>query len=183
MANPVRTWLINHLRLHYSECPRGTDRHRLGSPTNAAPRRFNYLPRDATHWMAASLGDYCVISPAAIFLMFRLSIPTLHRNVNIVFVRPWWRHQMEPFSALLALCVGNSPVTGEFPSHRPVTRGFGVFFDLCLYKRVSKQSRRGDLRRHLAHYDVTVMHSWNLIEKYNRAYVFSRCWLPRCPDN
>ena len=29
---------------------------------------------------------------------------------------PWWRYQMEAFSALLALCVGNLPVTGEFPS-------------------------------------------------------------------
>ena len=48
--------------------------------------------------------------------------------------------QMEAFPALLALCVGNSPVTGEFPSQRPVTRGFDVFFDLCLNKRLSKQS-------------------------------------------
>ena len=32
----------------------------------------------------------------------------------------WWRHRMETFSALLALCVGNSSVTGEFPSQRPV---------------------------------------------------------------
>ena len=54
----------------------------------------------------------------------------------------WWRHQMETFSALLALCAKNSPVTGEFPSQRPVTRSFGVFFDLCLSKRLSKQSRR-----------------------------------------
>ena len=52
----------------------------------------------------------------------------------------WWRHQMETFSALLALCVGNSPVTGEFPSQRPVTRNFDVFFDLCLNKQLSKQS-------------------------------------------
>ena len=51
----------------------------------------------------------------------------------------WWRHQMETFSALLALCVGNSPVTGEFPSQRPVTRSFGVFFHLCLNNRLSKQ--------------------------------------------
>ena len=55
---------------------------------------------------------------------------------------PWWRHQMETFSALLALCVGNSPVTGEFPSQRPVTRCFDVFFDLRLNKRFIKQSRR-----------------------------------------
>ena len=51
-----------------------------------------------------------------------------------------WRHQMETFSALLALCVGNLPVTGEFPSQRPVTRSFDVFFHLCLNKRLSKQS-------------------------------------------
>ena len=52
----------------------------------------------------------------------------------------WWRHQMETFSALLAICVGNSPVTGEFPAQRPVTRIFNVFFDLRLNIRLSKQS-------------------------------------------
>ena len=52
----------------------------------------------------------------------------------------WWRHQMETFSALLALCAGNSPVTGEFPSQRQVTRSFDVFFDLHPKKRLSKQS-------------------------------------------
>ena len=50
------------------------------------------------------------------------------------------RHQMETFSALLALCAGNSPVPGEFPSQRPVTRGLDVFFDLRLNKQWSKQS-------------------------------------------
>ena len=38
------------------------------------------------------------------------------------------------------LCAGNSSVTGEFPSQRPVTRSFDVFFDLRLNKRLSKQS-------------------------------------------
>ena len=47
---------------------------------------------------------------------------------------------METFSALLALCVGNSPVPGEFPTQRPVTRSFDAFFDLRLNKRLSKQS-------------------------------------------
>ena len=42
----------------------------------------------------------------------------------------WWRHRMETFSALLAICAGNSPVPGEFPAQRPVTRSFDVFFDL-----------------------------------------------------
>ena len=52
----------------------------------------------------------------------------------------WWRHQMETFSTLLAICAGNSPVPGEFPTQRPVTRSFDVFFDLRLNKRLSKQS-------------------------------------------
>ena len=39
---------------------------------------------------------------------------------------------METFSALLALCAGNSPVTGEFPAQRPVTQSIDVFFDLRL---------------------------------------------------
>ena len=55
-------------------------------------------------------------------------------------VKPWRRHQMEKFSALLAICAGNSPVSGEFPAQRPVTRSFGVFFDLRLNERWSKQS-------------------------------------------
>ena len=52
----------------------------------------------------------------------------------------WWCYQMETFSALLALCAGNSPVTGEFPTRRPVTQSFDFFFDLCLNKRFSTQS-------------------------------------------
>ena len=42
--------------------------------------------------------------------------------------------------ALLAICAGNSPVTGEFPVQRLVTRSFDVFFDLRLDIRLSKQS-------------------------------------------
>ena len=53
----------------------------------------------------------------------------------------WWRYQMETFSALLAICSGNSPAPGEFPTQRPVTRSFDVFFDLRLNTRLRKQSR------------------------------------------
>ena len=62
----------------------------------------------------------------------------------LIFVYWWfscWRHQMEIFPALLAICAGNSPVCGEFPAQRPATRSFDVFFGLCLNKRLSKQSR------------------------------------------
>ena len=43
---------------------------------------------------------------------------------------------METYSALLALRAGFSSVTGEFPTQRPVTRSFDVFFDLRLNKRL-----------------------------------------------
>ena len=46
---------------------------------------------------------------------------------------------METFSALLAICAGNSP-DRWIPRTRPVTRSFDVFFDLRLNKLLSKQS-------------------------------------------
>ena len=61
------------------------------------------------------------------------------------------------FFALLAFFAGSSPVTGEFPSHSPVARSFDAFYDLRLNKRLSKQWRGWRLRRHHAHYDVTIM--------------------------
>ena len=71
----------------------------------------------------------------------------------------WWRHQMETFSALLAICAGNSPVAGQFPAQRPVRRSFDVFFDLlciCINGCVNNREA-GDFKRHCTHYDVTVM--------------------------
>ena len=119
----------------------------------------------------------------------------------------WWRHQMETFSTLLALCAGNSPVfyficawtngwvnhrdasdcrrhhvhydvtamipyqvisslqvflqmphAGEFPSQRPITRSFDFYSLICVWMNGSVNNREADdLRRHRAHYDVTVM--------------------------
>ena len=84
---------------------------------------------------------------------------------------------METLSVLLALCAGNSPVTGEFPTQRPVTRIFDVFFDLHLNKRLSKNREAGDLRRHNVHYGVTVMLSeiWIKI-MYNGLNRRERIW-------
>ena len=76
----------------------------------------------------------------------------------------WWRQQMETFSVLLALCAGNSPVTGEFPAQRPVTRSFDVFFVLRLNKRLSKQSwgwwSETPLRPLWRHCNVCIMCLW-----------------------
>ena len=65
--------------------------------------------------------------------------PVLKRETEWL-IETWWRHQMETFSALLVLCVGNSPVNGEFPAQRPVTRSFDIFFDPHPNTRLSKQS-------------------------------------------
>ena len=53
---------------------------------------------------------------------------------------------------MLALCKG-------FPSQRPVTQSFDVFFDLRQNKRLSKTNSRVavDLRHHRAHNDLIIM--------------------------
>ena len=65
---------------------------------------------------------------------------------------PWWRHQMETFSALLAICAGNSPV--------PQTKATDAelwFFFICVWINGWVNNREaGDLRRYRAHYDVIV---------------------------
>ena len=62
-----------------------------------------------------------------------------HRS-RLMHKYTWWLHQMETFSVLLAVCARSSPVPGEFPAQRPVTRSFDIFFDLRLNKRLRKQS-------------------------------------------
>ena len=79
------------------------------------------------------------------------------RSRSVCYNFSWWRHQTEIFSALLALCAGNSPVTGEIPSQGPVTRSFEVFFDQRLNQRFSKQSWGRGFETHCSHYDVIVM--------------------------
>ena len=64
---------------------------------------------------------------------------TYTKIIRLVVRSAWWRHQMETFSALLAICVGNSPVRGEFPSQRPVTRSIDIFFYLRPNKWLNKQ--------------------------------------------
>ena len=69
---------------------------------------------------------------------------------------------MEKFPAWLPLCAGNSPVTGESPAQRAVT-GTLMFSLICarIYGWVNN-FEAGDLRRHRAHYDVTVMRISNI---------------------
>ena len=93
-----------------------------------------------------------------------------NRQTNVIFllvitmfifckwgIWTWWRHQMETFWSSLVICAGNSPVTGEFPAQRPVTRAlvfplFGAWINGWV-----NNCEPVDLRPHRAHYDVTVM--------------------------
>ena len=64
---------------------------------------------------------------------------------------PWWRQQMETFSALLAICAENSPHKGQW-------RGALMFSLICVLINGWVNNRQaGDLRRYRAHYDASVM--------------------------
>ena len=90
-----------------------------------------------------------------------LSITSFWYSTLVVSVTAWWRHQMETLSALLAICTGNSPVTGEFPAQRPMTLSFYVFFDLPWINRWANNRESGDLIHHRAHYGVAIMEPLN----------------------
>ena len=87
---------------------------------------YNYIIRKIIPQLCVAIIDYPNHNLSEVVSQF----PTLQVS--------WWRHQMETFSALLAICTGNPPVSGEFPAQRPVTRSFDVFFDLRTNKRLSK---------------------------------------------
>ena len=91
-----------------------------------------------------------------VFNRFCLSI-SQHWFMRGFGAMPLWRFQMETFSALLALCEGNPPVTVGLPSQRPVMRSFDISVSCAWTNGRASNRDTGDLRCHRAHYDVTVM--------------------------
>ena len=79
----------------------------------------------------------------------------------------WWRHQMKTLSALLAICAGNSPVTGEFPRTKASdAEELWCFFICAWINHWVINGEAGDLRRYRVHYDVIVMVKYeNLVVK------------------
>ena len=65
---------------------------------------------------------------------------------------------------LLSLCAWIAPVTDEFPSQRPVTQSFDVFFDVRLNKRLDNQSWS---RR----FETPLRSFW----RYRNAYMLGDC--------
>ena len=86
---------------------------------------------------------------------------------------------MEAFSALLAICVGNSPVTGEFPRK-------GQWREVWCFRGSAPEH----FRRHHTHYDVIVMNQtfqsswqnqtapryfhWALVVAFPKRYKYSK---------
>ena len=83
---------------------------------------------------------------------------------------------METFSTLLAICVGNSPVTSEFHAQRPVTRSFDSFFGLRLNKWLSKWLWGWWFETHRAHYDVIVMWVFIMAESWEVKIYVNQFW-------
>ena len=91
------------------------------------------------------------------FVRLMNKVVWIQLKIHHIEIDTCWRHQMETYSASLALCAGNSPAPDEFPAKRPVAQSFDVFFDLRPNRRFSKRGEAGDMKRHRAHYDVIVM--------------------------
>ena len=105
--------------------------------------------------------------------IFLLKWPPFCLGLNVITYSPTichycrprstrWRHQMETFSALLAICAGNSPVPVNSP-HKGQWRGALVFSLICAWINDWVNNREaGDLRRRRSHYDVIVMTYWRI---------------------
>ena len=138
---------------------------------------IQYIPRNM-HTVFALLCFVVVIH----WLIFPYPSGLLHwhcGNLTIAPVpakQPWWiwintscefimndcitttkQSTTKPCAYFLGYTVYHMMPAGEFPSQRPVTRSFDDFFDLQLNKRLNKNRDTADLKRHRAHYDLTVM--------------------------
>ena len=90
------------------------------------------------HWLPGSslfrpISAFSISHRICILVPYCCGYGTLY--VSILYMA-WWRHQMETFSALLALCAVNSPHKDQWHVE------LWCFFYLHLNKRLSKQSRR-----------------------------------------
>ena len=83
---------------------------------------------------------------------------------------------METFSTLLAICAGNSPVPGEFPTQRPVTWSFDVFFDVRLNKRLNKQSWGWWFEVPSRHYNEHSL-PWELRKALVKGFIWYSTWV------
>ena len=98
--------------------------------TDDCSTKFSKIPAHGMNCFNSIVLVYCDMN---ILDMWCLALVRLH---SIIVKRAdfcaWWRHQMETFSALLALYAGISPVTGELPSQSQ-WRGALMFSFICAW--------------------------------------------------
>ena len=106
-------------------------------------------------WTAGEIGSYDYPSAIEVTLKDMDNIDLFQTTTK--HNKTWWRHPMEIFSALLAICAGvhrwpvNSPHSGQW-------RGALMFSLICAWMNGWVSNRKaGDLRRNRARYDVKVM--------------------------
>ena len=107
-----------------------------------------------------------------------MSIILKFSKICVAFTCTWWRHQMETFSALLAICAGNSPVLGELP-HKGQRRRALIFYLICFWINGWINNRQaGDLRCYSAHYYYVTLMRWKLscYISCSKLWPASMCW-------
>ena len=83
----------------------------------------------------------------------------IRQEYQLIFT--WWRHQMETFSMLLAICARNSPGPWWIPHTKASDAELWCFLWSASEENGWINNREaGDLRRYDAHYDVIVMTYW-----------------------
>ena len=117
---------------------------------------LNSLPRPLVPRIGRSVTDF-IQDVARCLYPYNLS-RRLRRTAVISSISSiWWCHQMKPFTALLALCEGIHRPSVDSP-HRGLWRGALMFSLMCPWKNGwANNLDPGDLRRHGAHYDFTLM--------------------------
>ena len=129
--------------------------------TWALVRRFPYQQNIIRNlwWQEELLTHTCLIlySELRVLVAALGHLQTQWGDQALVPVISWFHHRKGAVFALPVLCAGNSPIIGEFHSQRP-WRGALMFSLICAWiNRWANNREAGDLRRHQAHYDVSVI--------------------------
>ena len=99
-----------------------------------------------------SILTICVVAFRSRWLLWYMTA-SWHGEIS----HSWWRHQMETFSALLAICAGNSSVPVN-SLHKGQWRGALMFSLICVWiNGWVNNHEAGDLRRYHVYYNVIVM--------------------------
>ena len=139
------------------------------------PCRTQMVPMMAPWTLLLGMSCIGFISSAAI--MTTECVVWYHDNVSGIteLVSPWWRHQMETFSALLALWgIHWSPV--NFPHKGQWCRALMYSLICAWINSWVNNGKAGDLRHHCAHYDITVMSTQSVKYNHHLANQYLATW-------